>query len=49
MTCGPTTATFRLLDDIVGWDQREPTGLTGFGEETGIRLATSGADNAGYG
>jgi phage tail-like protein len=47
MTCAPTAATFRLLDDIVGWDQREATNLTGFDKETGVRLAKSDTDPDG--
>jgi phage tail-like protein len=47
MTCAPTAATFRLLDDIVGWDLHEATRLTGFDKETGVRLANSGTDPDG--
>ncbi|MGB3441555.1 MAG: phage tail protein [Actinophytocola sp.] len=47
MTCAPAAATFRLLDDIVGWDQRAATNLTGFDKQTGVRLANSGADPDG--
>ena len=47
MTCGPTTATFRLLDDVVGWEQRDFTGLVGFDKDTGVRLANSGDDPDG--
>src|SRR5262245_52413780 len=42
MTCAPTTVTFRLLDDVVGWDQDVVTNLVGFDEETGVRLAHGG-------
>ena len=44
MTCAPTAATFRLLDDVVGWDQDEDTvrGLVGFAKPDGVRLANAG-------
>ncbi|MGW5720009.1 phage tail protein [Amycolatopsis sp. NPDC003865] len=42
MTCAPATVTFRLLDDVVGWDQDAVTDLVGFAEETGVRLAHDG-------
>ncbi|WP_410667680.1 phage tail protein [Amycolatopsis sp. cmx-4-68] len=42
MTCVPTAATFRLLDDVVGWDQDVVTNLVGFEAETGVRLAYAG-------
>ncbi|GLY05337.1 phage tail protein [Actinoplanes sp. NBRC 101535] len=34
---------FRLLDPHVGWDARNATGLTGFTEPSGLRLATTDA------
>jgi phage tail-like protein len=43
MTCAPTAVTFRLLDDVVGWDENVVTGLVGFEEETGVRLAGGGS------
>jgi phage tail-like protein len=43
MTCAPTAATFRLLDDIVGWDQDIVRGLVGFGDPDGVRLANAGS------
>lgn len=44
MTCAPTTVTFRLLDDIVGWDQDEATvtNVVGFNDPAGVRLAFGG-------
>ncbi|WP_370961950.1 phage tail protein [Amycolatopsis sp. cg9] len=42
MTCTPTTVTFRLLDDVVGWDQDVVANLVGFGDEAGVRLARPG-------
>ncbi len=42
MTCAPDAATFRLLDDVVGWEQRDPAGLTGFDKPDGVRLAYDG-------
>ncbi|HYQ66534.1 phage tail protein [Actinophytocola sp.] len=44
MTCAPTAATFRLLDDLVGWDQDEPTvrNVVGFEDQTGVRLSFGG-------
>lgn len=44
MTCASTTLTFRLLDDVVGWDQDVPavTNVVGFDEQTGVRLAFEG-------
>ena len=47
MTCAPATATFRLLDDVVGWDQDAVTDVVGFDDETGVRLAYAGASPAG--
>lgn len=47
MTCAPAAATFRLLDDLVGWDQYEVRDLIGFTDETGVRLADSGPDPDG--
>ncbi|MEV4145771.1 phage tail protein I [Amycolatopsis sp. NPDC049691] len=47
MTCAPVTATFRLLDDVVGWDQDAVTDVVGFDDETGVRLAYAGASPAG--
>ncbi|GAB3451462.1 phage tail protein [Actinophytocola sediminis] len=42
MTCAPRAATFRLLDDTVGWDVVESTNLVGFTDPAGVRLANSG-------
>ncbi|HEX6341185.1 phage tail protein [Umezawaea sp.] len=42
MTCAPTAATFRLLDDVVGWEQAEVRDLVGFTSPDGVRLAGSG-------
>jgi phage tail-like protein len=41
MTCVPVTATFRLLDDVVGWDQDPDTvqDVVGFDKPDGVRLA----------
>jgi phage tail-like protein len=47
MTCVPAAATFRLLDDVVGWDQDAVTNLVGFEAETGVRLAYAGASPEG--
>ncbi|MEV6875378.1 phage tail protein [Amycolatopsis sp. NPDC051128] len=47
MTCAPTTVTFRLLDDLVGWDASTVTDLVGFEDETGVRLAYAGPSPAG--
>ncbi len=42
MTCAPDAATFRLLDDVVGWEQRDPRGVVGFDKPDGVRLAGGG-------
>lgn len=42
MTCAPQAATFRLLDDTVGWDEDEVHDLVGFTDPAGIRLANAG-------
>ncbi|HEX6354199.1 phage tail protein [Actinophytocola sp.] len=49
MTCAPTAATFRLLDDVVGWDEDKDTvhDLVGFTDPDGVRLANSGSDPQG--
>ncbi|WP_290061259.1 phage tail protein [Amycolatopsis solani] len=47
MTCTPTTVTFRLLDDVVGWDQDVVANLVGFEDEAGVRLAYEGASPDG--
>ncbi|MGK3208001.1 phage tail protein [Amycolatopsis sp. MEPSY49] len=47
MTCAPTTVTFRLLDDVVGWDQDAVANIVGFEDETGVRLAYAGSDPDG--
>ena len=47
MSCAPAAATFRLLDDVVGWDQDTVEHLVGFDKETGIRLANEGTDPDG--
>jgi phage tail-like protein len=49
MTCAPQAPTFRLLDDIVGWDEvkEHVHGLVGFTSPAGIRLANSGSDPEG--
>lgn len=39
MTCVPTAATFRLLDELVGWDEDEVRNVVGFDEPAGVRLA----------
>ncbi|MGW4523931.1 phage tail protein [Amycolatopsis sp. NPDC004378] len=47
MTCTPTPGTFRLLDDVVGWDQAAVAGVVGFGDPAGVRLAFDGPSPAG--
>jgi phage tail-like protein len=47
MTCAPTTVTFRLLDDVVGWDESAVTGVVGFTDEAGVRLAHAGPSPEG--
>ncbi|VVJ18061.1 Uncharacterised protein [Amycolatopsis camponoti] len=47
MTCAPTAVTFRLLDDVVGWDEAAVTGVAGFTDEAGVRLAYEGASPEG--
>ncbi|RSD15377.1 phage tail protein [Amycolatopsis eburnea] len=47
MTCTPTTGTFRLLDDVVGWDQDAVADLVGFDGPAGVRLAHAGASPDG--
>ncbi|MFJ7219125.1 phage tail protein I [Amycolatopsis sp. NPDC098790] len=47
MTCTPTTVTFRLLDDVVGWDQDAVANVVGFDDETGVRLAYAGSSPDG--
>jgi len=49
MTCTPTTVTFRLLDDVVGWDQdvAKVTDVVGFGDPAGVRLAYAGQSPEG--
>ena len=47
MTCAPDAATFRLLDDVVGWEQRDPVGLVGFDDPGGVRLAFDAPSPAG--
>ncbi|PPK67145.1 phage tail protein [Actinokineospora auranticolor] len=44
MTCGPVEGTFRLLDDLVGWDQDQDRvrDLVGFADPAGVRLANAG-------
>jgi phage tail-like protein len=44
MTCVPAIATFRLLDDLVGWDQDEAKvrDVVGFDDPGGVRLAYAG-------
>ena len=44
MTCAPGPPTFRLLDALVGWDPRDVYRLTGFDDETGVRLALQEPD-----
>ena len=39
MTCVPTAATFRLLDDLVGWDEDVVRDVVGFTDPAGLRLA----------
>lgn len=47
MTCASTAATFRLLDDVVGWDEEVVSGLVGFDAASGVRLANAGASPDG--
>jgi phage tail-like protein len=49
MTCTPTTVTFRLLDDVVGWDQdvTKVTDVVGFDDPAGVRLAYTGQSPEG--
>ncbi|GII84247.1 hypothetical protein Ssi03_22370 [Sphaerisporangium siamense] len=50
MTCAPQPPTFRLLDAYVGWEVTGPpgdTGLTGFDDPAGVRLAYAGNSPAG--
>jgi phage tail-like protein len=49
MTCAPTAATFRLLDDVVGWDEDETevTNVVGFDDPDGVRLAFGGRSPEG--
>ena len=47
MTCAPTAATFRLLDDVVGWDQDTVRDLVGFTKPDGVRLANAGSSPEG--
>jgi phage tail-like protein len=47
MTCAPLNATFRLLDDTVGWDQDEVRNLIGFADQAGVRLANAGRSPEG--
>ncbi|WP_284741592.1 phage tail protein [Amycolatopsis sp. RTGN1] len=47
MTCAPTAVTFRLLDDVVGWDEAAVTDVVGFTDEAGVRLAYAGASPEG--
>ncbi|MGW0809033.1 phage tail protein [Nonomuraea sp. NPDC002799] len=44
MTCAPVVATFRLLDDVVGWDEdkAEVLNVAGFADPAGVRLAFGG-------
>ncbi|XVU28355.1 phage tail protein [Actinoplanes sp. CA-054009] len=39
--------TFRLLDDVVGWDEDVVAGLTGFADASGVRLVAAGAPSDG--
>lgn len=49
MTCVPAVATFRLLDDVVGWDQDKAKvrGVVGFDDPGGVRLAFDSRSPAG--
>lgn len=47
MTCTPATVTFRLLDDVVGWDQDAVANVVGFEDATGVRLAYAGSSPDG--
>lgn len=47
MTCAPTNATFRLLDDIVGWDEDVVCNVVGFTDPGGLRLAFGGQSPEG--
>ncbi|SNY37855.1 phage tail protein [Paractinoplanes atraurantiacus] len=42
MTCVTTVPTFRLLDDLVGWDEDVVADLVGFTGAAGVRLAHTG-------
>jgi phage tail-like protein len=42
MSCAPGPATYRLLDAHVGWDEADVTGLVGFDDPRGVRLAHAG-------
>jgi phage tail-like protein len=39
MTCIPADRRFRLLDALVGWDVADASGLEGFDDVSGVRLA----------
>ncbi|MFK0246919.1 phage tail protein [Amycolatopsis azurea] len=47
MTCAPANATFRLLDDVVGWDEAAVTDVVGFADPAGVRLAHPGPSPEG--
>ena len=47
MTCTPTTVTFRLLDEVVGWDEATVTDVVGFDDPAGVRLAYTGQSPKG--
>lgn len=50
MSCVDANPTFRLLDAFVGWDRASGSGLVGFDDPTGLRLApkvAGGVDPAG--
>lgn len=49
MTCVPATATFRLLDDVVGWDEDKDKvrDVVGFDKPDGVRLAYDSESPAG--
>lgn len=38
MSCVPDNATFRLLDALVGWDQKSVKGLSGLDDLAGVKL-----------
>ncbi|MEV6824485.1 phage tail protein [Amycolatopsis sp. NPDC051102] len=47
MSCGPSPATFRLLDAYTGWDEVDVDGVAGLTDPAGLRLAHAGASPEG--